>query len=74
MYKGVRLSLAYRPDLVVERRVVVELKAVERLMPVHTAQLLTYLKLEGLHVGLLLNFNSVLITNGIKSRPLAAHP
>ncbi len=66
MYKGVRLSLAYRPDLVVERRVVVELKAVERLMPVHTAQLLTYLKLEGLHVGLLLNFNSVLITNGIK--------
>ena len=74
MYKGVRLSLAYRPDLVVERRVVVGLKAVERLMPVHTAQLLTYLKLEGLHVGLLLNFNSVLITNGIKSRPLAAHP
>jgi len=74
VYKGVRLSLAYRPDLVVERRVVVELKAVERLMPVHTAQLLTYLKLEGLHVGLLLNFNSVLITNGIKSRPLAAHP
>jgi len=66
VYKGVRLSLAYRPDLVVERRVVVELKAVERLMPVHTAQLLTYLKLEGLHVGLLLNFNSVLITNGIK--------
>lgn len=66
VYKAVRLAIAYRPDLVVERMVVVELKTVERLMPVHTAQLLTYLKLEGLRLGLLLNFNSVLLMNGIK--------
>jgi GxxExxY protein len=65
-WKGVRLSVAYRPDLVVERTVVVELKSVERFTPVHTAQLLTYLHLEGLHVGLLLNFNSVALARGIK--------
>ena len=65
-YKRVRLSVAYRPDLVVERTVVVELKTVERFNPVHTAQLLTYLHLEGLHVGLLLNFNSVVLASGIK--------
>ena len=53
-------------DLIVERTVVVELKTVERFIPVHTAQLLTYLKLEGLHVGLLLNFNEVVLANGIK--------
>ena len=66
VYRGVRLAVAYKPDLVVERCVVVELKTVERFIPVHTAQLLTYLKLERLHVGLLLNFNSVLLANGIK--------
>jgi GxxExxY protein len=66
VYKAVKLALAYRPDLVVERTVVVELKTVERLMSVHTAQLLTYLKLEGLRVGLLLNFNSAPLMNGIK--------
>jgi GxxExxY protein len=65
-WKGVRLSVAYRPDLVVERTVVVELKSVERFSAVHTAQLLTYLHLEGLHVGLLLNFNSVVLARGIK--------
>jgi GxxExxY protein len=65
-WKGVRLSVAYRPDLVVERTVVVELKSVERFSAVHTAQLLTYLHLEGLHVGLLLNFNSVALARGIK--------
>jgi GxxExxY protein len=58
--------VAYRPDLVVERTVVVELKSVERFSAVHTAQLLTYLHLEGLHVGLLLNFNSVVLARGIK--------
>ncbi len=66
VYKAVKLSVAYRPDLVVERTVIVELKTVERLMSVHTAQLLTYLKLEGLHVGLLMNFNSAPLMNGIK--------
>src|SRR6476469_4153954 len=52
-WKGVRLSVAYRPDLVVERTVVVELKSVERFSAVHTAQLLTYLHLAGLHRVLL---------------------
>jgi len=66
VFRGIKLSIAYRPDLVVERTVVVELKTVERFIPVHTAQLLTYLKLEGLHVGLLLNFNSVVLASGIK--------
>ena len=66
VYKAVKLAMAYRPDLVVERLVVVELKTVERIMAVHTAQLLTYLKLEGLRVGLLLNFNSAPLMNGIK--------
>ena len=66
VFKGVKLSIGYRPDLIIERTVVVELKTVERFIPVHTAQLLTYLKLEGLHVGLLLNFNSVVLANGIK--------
>ena len=66
VYKAVKLAMAYRPDLIVERLVVVELKTVERIMAVHTAQLLTYLKLEGLRVGLLLNFNSAPLMNGIK--------
>ena len=65
VYKGVKLSVAYRPDIIVERTVVVEIKTVERVFPVHIAQLLTYLKLESLHVGLLLNFNSVILANGI---------
>jgi GxxExxY protein len=66
VFRGIKLSVAYRPDLVVEKTIVVELKTVERFIPVHTAQLLTYLKLEGLRVGLLLNFNSVVLANGIK--------
>lgn len=66
VYRGLKLSVGYRPDMIVERTVVVEIKTVERLFPVHTAQLLTYLKLEGLHVGLLMNFNSVVLANGIK--------
>jgi len=56
--KGVKLDCGYRIDVVVEEAVVVELKTVERLLPVHEAQLLTYLRLSGLHVGLLLNFNT----------------
>jgi GxxExxY protein len=66
IYKAVKLGIAYRPDLVVEKLVVVELKTVERFTPVHTAQLLTYLKLEGLRVGLLMNLSSAPLMNGIK--------
>jgi len=65
-YRGVRLEVGYRLDLVVERCVVVELKSVDQLQPIHTAQLLSYLKLSGLRVGLLINFNVELLKNGIK--------
>jgi GxxExxY protein len=65
-YKGVKLDCGFRMDLVVESSVVVELKAVECLLPIHSAQLLTYLKLSGMHVGLLLNFNEPVLKKGIK--------
>jgi len=66
VYEEVRLDLGYRLDMVVDRCVVVELKAVEKLHPVHDAQLLTYLKLTGLRLGILINFNTKLIKDGIK--------
>ena len=56
-YKDVELDTAYRLDLLVERKVIVELKAVEQVYPLHKTQLLTYLKLSGLELGLLINFN-----------------
>ena len=65
-YKNVKLDCGYRLDLVVERKVIVELKAIENLMPIHEAQLLTYLKLSGLTLGLLINFNVPMLKNGIK--------
>ena len=65
VYKTVRLDCAYRLDFVVEGRLVLELKAVERLLPVHKAQLLTCLKLSGLKTGLLLNFNEVVLKDGL---------
>jgi len=65
-YKNVKLDCGYRLDLVVERKVIVELKAIENLMPIHEAQLLTYLKLSGLTLGLLVNFNVPMLKNGIK--------
>jgi len=65
-YKGMPLDCGYRLDLVVDEKVIVELKTVESLMPIHEAQLLTYLKLSGLKLGLLLNFNVRLMREGIK--------
>mgnify|MGYP000201888188 CR=1 FL=1 len=56
-YQGTRLDCSYRLDFVVQKRVVIEVKAVERVEPIHEAQLLTYLRLTGLPVGLILNFN-----------------
>ena len=64
-YKTVELDAAYRLDLLVERRVVVELKAVEQVHPIHKTQLLTYLKLSGLKLGLLINFNVKVLKDGI---------
>ncbi|HEX2718087.1 MAG TPA: GxxExxY protein [Gemmatimonadaceae bacterium] len=65
-YDGFVVSDAYRLDLLVEERVVVEVKAVEKLNSVHHAQLLTYLKLSGYPVGLLLNFHELVLRDGIK--------
>ncbi|MFO7827754.1 MAG: GxxExxY protein [Bacteroidales bacterium] len=65
-YKEVKLEIGYRLDLLVENRVVVELKSVEAINDVHVAQVLTYLKLSGCKVGLLLNFNVNSLKNGIK--------
>src|SRR5262245_31542824 len=66
VYEGLFLDVAYRVDLLVEDRVVVEIKAVETLLPVHTAQLLTYLRFSGKHLGLLMNFNEARLVDGIK--------
>lgn len=66
VYKGIGLDCGYRIDIVVEDLVVVELKTVERLLPIHDAQLLTYLKLYGRPIGLLLNFNVPVMRVGIK--------
>jgi GxxExxY protein len=66
VYKGVSLDAGYRIDLLVEGSVVVELKAVQRLEPIHEAQLLSYLKLTGCPLGLLINFNTVLLKHGIR--------
>jgi len=65
-YKGIKLDCGYRLDLVVEEKVIVEVKSVEKLLPIHQAQLLTYLRLSGLKLGLLINFNSALLKDGIK--------
>ena len=61
VYKSVRLECGYRMDIVVEEQVIIELKTVERLLPIHEAQMLTYLKLSGIKTGLLINFNSRLL-------------
>jgi len=65
-YKGLQLDAGYRVDLLVEDALIVELKAVERLLPIHEAQLLTYMKLAHIKVGLLINFNAVRLRTGIK--------
>jgi GxxExxY protein len=70
-YKGVKLDCGYRLDIVVADAVVVEVKAVESITPLHEAQLLTYLRLGGWKVGLLINFNVPLLRDGIVRRVLA---
>ena len=65
-YRGKRIETGYRADVIVEQQVLLELKAVERLMPIHEAQTLTYLRLSSLRIGLLINFNVVSLKNGIK--------
>jgi len=70
-YKGVKLDCGYRLDLVIEDAVVLELKCVEHVLPVHEAQLLTYLKLTGKRIGLIINFNvATLVRGGIVRKVL----
>lgn len=65
-YGGVKLDAGYRLDLWIEGKLIVEVKAVDELHPIHTAQLLTYLKLTGNRLGLLINFNTILMKDGIR--------
>ncbi|HTQ38651.1 MAG TPA: GxxExxY protein [Pirellulales bacterium] len=65
-YDGITIEVGYRLDLVVEKQVIVELKAVEELHPIHQAQLLSYLKLSDMKVGLLINFHALHLKDGIK--------
>ena len=65
-YKGLRLDCGYRMDVLVDRLIILEIKAVERLEPIHEAQLLTYLRLMKLWLGLLINFNVPILKEGIK--------
>ncbi len=65
-YKDLQIDEAYRLDLIVEDSVVIELKSVDQLLPIHSAQLLTYLRMSGNHLGLLINFNTIRLIDGIK--------
>ena len=66
VYKEVRLDCGYRVDIAVEQELIVEVKSVERLMPIHDAQVLTYLRLSGYKVGLLMNFNTLMLKDGLR--------
>jgi GxxExxY protein len=66
LYKGVNIDCGYRVDLLIEDKLIVELKSVERMLGVHEAQLLTYMKLSGIKLGLLINFNSKVLKDGLK--------
>ena len=65
-YKGVRLDCGYRVDVLVEDKLIIELKSVEQMKGIHEAQLLTYMRLAGVKIGLLINFNVTKLKNGIK--------
>jgi GxxExxY protein len=69
-YDGVLLDCGYRADLIVNREVILELKSVEHILPLHEAQLLTYLRLSRCRIGLLLNFNTLSLKDGIRRRIL----
>jgi GxxExxY protein len=70
LYKGLKLDCGYKIDLIVGQEVILELKSIERILPIHEAQLLTYLKIANKRVGLLINFNVPLLTQGIVRRVL----
>lgn len=66
IWKEVKLELGFRADMIIEHKVIIEIKSIESIAPVHHKQLLTYLKLTGIKLGLLLNFNEELMKTGIK--------
>jgi GxxExxY protein len=66
IWENVKLELGFRADLIIENKVIIEIKSIEALAPVHHKQLLTYLKLTGMKLGMLINFNEALLKNGIK--------
>ena len=66
VYENVKLEIGYRVDIIIENKVIIEIKSVEALNDVHLAQVLTYLKLSGCKLGMLINFNVTLIKNGIR--------
>jgi GxxExxY protein len=66
IYEEIKLEIGYRMDLLIEKKVVVEVKSVEALNDLHMAQILTYLKLSNCNLGLLINFNTILFKNGVK--------
>ncbi len=65
IWKSIKMEEGFRADLIIERKVIIEIKSIETILPVHKKQLLTYLKLTGLKLGLLVNFNEALIKDGI---------
>lgn len=65
-YKNILISCGYRVDMIVENKLILELKSVEKLLPVHEAQILTYMKIADLKTGLLINFNNKILKDGIK--------
>ena len=69
-YKGVKLDCGYRADIVINSSILVEIKAIDSLLPIHDAQLLSYLKLGGWKIGLLINFNVELLKHGLRRRVL----
>lgn len=66
LWDGMKMDQGFRADLIIEKKVLIEIKSVESIVPVHQKQVLTYLRLTGLKLGLLINFNEALLKNGIK--------
>jgi len=66
IYEEVKLEIGFRPDIIVNSKVIIEIKSIETIAPVHLKQLQTYLRLTGMHLGLIINFNVELIKNGIR--------
>jgi GxxExxY protein len=66
LYKGVRLHRTYRADFIIEDAVILEIKSIDKILPIHESQILTYLRASGCHIGLILNFNTNLMKNGLR--------